>query len=421
MTLKKCLCLLLAIPCLLFSYQNCGSGYLASSTNTQASNGDSSLQPDPNGPSAKNYELPAAVTPLFKASDLDWNLDETSSDFLVAVKGLADQCTARREAFNAIKRVVPVILDEGLLPGDPRIAEMRDVKSAMDMVLNIAFCAYVASTPQLRQDALNTVVNYIIEWNTAYEGDGNPINDRFFVQLFLAADLLTPKMTEAQINAIKNLASRMDAKEVTFMARLGANDDRLRNNWMTRHLVLRVYANILLNNTTNLNTLQSRLNDDIRTQYTAPTGFQLSSTCANLRSVGSYGSFDLQQRDAFLYHASGINELTALILLRKGLFTIASLATLKTAVEVFRPYVLGEKIHPEFQCTKVQYDRDKLALQPSLGANWDPNTQRNLFRYSRLIWPETMMWTERFLTTEYHPWFKIFVVGHGDRLVSPNP
>lgn len=363
----------------------------------------------------KKYELPVQTTPLVERSKLNWNFQEANPSFQNAIRGLATRCEEKRIDFVNTARFSPIIYDEGLLPGDPRIEKMKNVKIGFDKLMDVAFCVYFAETLSHRANALNTVTRYISDWNRVYVGDGNPINDRFFIKLYLATDLVFPKMNANQINQIRQLAARMDKKEIQFMSGLSANDDRRKNNWMTRHLMIRTMSNIILNKATVLGQLKTAVNNDINRQYTAPTNFRLSA-CANLRSIGSYGSFDLQQRDAFIYHASGLEELAPLLLLKPDFINPTPKNKLLNALNVTKPYVLSTKNHPEFRCTTVQYDRDKLKLNPSLGGNWNPHNHRVLYRYTRVIWPGTRDWTSRFVTPDYAPWFKIVYTGKGDVL-----
>lgn len=367
----------------------------------------------------KVYVLPTEVAPIVEPSKMDWAFMESNPDFVKAINALANQCDSLRLDFEATRRFAPIIYDEGLLPGDPKIAEMKPVKASLDKVTNIAYCAYFAKTAEERGRALKSVVKFILDWNGTYVGDGNPINDRFFVKLFTATDLIFPLMNQAQINAIRSLASRMDQKEVVFMGNLNAGDNRLKNNWKTRHLMIRVHANIILNNNAKIQALKTAINKDIHIQYTAPAEFTPSS-CANLRSVGGYGSFDLQQRDAFVYHISGMAELAPFMISNPSIVSETSKAKLLAAIQILKPYVMGTKVHPEFRCTSVQYDRDKLELNPSLGNNWNPDGARVFFRYSRLIWGSTEAWTTRFITDQYSPWFKVFYTGKGDILTQPS-
>lgn len=408
----------------LFLFQNCGSEYDSkfgsmeeqSTDDTQ----DPQLDPPVTPPPGKAYILPTEVTPMVEPFKMNWTFTETNPDFIKAVNGLANQCETRRLDFEATVKFSPIVYDEGLLPGDPKIAAMKDVKAAFDKALDVAFCVYFAKTAMERTNALNSVTKFIVDWNATYVGDGNPINERFFVKLYTVADFIFPLMNTSQIAAARSLATRMDAKEVTFMGTLLPTDNRLKNNWKTRHLMIRVYANIILNNTAVIQQLKTAINQDINTQYTAPAGFVLSN-CANLRSVGTYGSFDLQQRDAFVYHVSGLAELAPFMALNPTMVNATPNAKLLVAIEVTQPYVLGTRVHPEFVCTSVQYDRDKLALDPTLGANWNPDSSRVLYRYSRLIWKGTEPWTTRFITDQYAPWFKVFYTGKGDILTLTAP
>lgn len=414
-----------------FGFQNCGPGLESMSGSLEESSIDmndtyedeslnfKALSPGSSATTSKvtkNYTLPNQVVPKFAASMLDWEFNENNPAFINAITALGSTCEQRRLDFIKIpNKFSPIIYDEGLLPGDPLIEKMRNAKSAIEQNLNIAFCAYVAPTTTLRDVALKTSLDFIMTWNKTYVGDGNPINERFFINLFIAADLLFPKMNKTQITSIRNLAARMEKKERSFMATLRPTDGRLKNNWMTRHLMILTFANIILDNKTRLNQLKSTLNADVNRQYSAPANFTLS-TCANLRNIGAYGSYDLQERDAFLYHMSGIAELAPLTSLYPSFLNTNSKNKLLTAINLTKPYVLGQKNHPEFKCSKVAYDIQKLKLQPSLGDNWNPHNYRTVYRYARLQWPETKAWTSRFLTTDYSAWFKVIVTGKGDVL-----
>ena len=389
-----------------FAFQNCGSPQSSSGSLTAASEEQAT------------YILPSEVTPLIESYKLDWSLTK-SSEFLKAASNLRGQCESRRNDFESTRKVVPIILDTGLLPNDPLIAEMENARISFDKALNVAFCAYFAKTSDERHLALTSMVNYIVDWNNTYVGDGNPVNERFFVKLFTLADLIFPLLNQEQIVAIRSLAQRMDQKEVTFISSLNAGDSRLKNNWRIRHLIIRIHANIILNNPVQIQALKTALDQQITTQFTAPAGFTLSS-CSHLRNVGAYGSFDLQERGALSSHVAGITEMIPLLVLSEGFMSASAKAKLFEALELLKPYVLGEKVNTEFVCSTIPYDAERIAIDPTIAANWNPNGSRVLFRYARLIWESTESWTGRFITNEYAPWFKVFYAGKGDVLTLPS-
>lgn len=410
----------------LVPFQNCGKGFEAvqvsahsyGSTNGQDDNGGSggSTSPSP-VPTSKRYELPTTAVPLFAASKLNWTFDDaaTNSGFQNSVDNLAGQCESRRATFLSVKKVVPVIKEEGNLPNSPNIADMKPVKDGLDQLPNVGFCVYFAASAAERAASLKAVTDYFAEWEATYVGDGNPINDRFFNNLFLVADLVAPKLTAAQYQTVQRMAERMDAKDVSFMNALGANDDRRKNNWMIHHLMIRVYTALFSTDTNRMAQVQGALNSEIARQYKAPSGF-IASTCSNLAAIGSYGSYDLQQRDALFYHAFGLSSILPFLRLKPDLLTTESANALATAVTVLKPYVLNEKVHKEFTCTTVQFDRDRIALDPSAASNWNPDSQSIMFRYARLGVASTSAWTTRFVTPTYHPWFKLYFTGKGDVL-----
>ncbi len=388
---------------LIAQFQNCGQAF------EPGSDSGGSIAQSEQGV----VETPESMTPVYLASRLQWNFPIDDIGFATVTRNLGSRCPRRIEDFLRDKEVTAVIFDEGLLPGDPRIEEMRLVKRSLATVLDIAFCAYFATDETVKEQALAEVKNYIYEWEAAYVGDGNPINDRFFTNLFLAVDLVSPKLSREDHEAIRNLASIIETKEVEFMEAFDTNDNRLRNNWFTRHLVIRYFANITLRDDAVLNLLKAEFERTIGAQYNEPADYNPSS-CSNLMSVGAYGSFDLQQRDSFLYHSSGIKDILPLLLLEEGFVSEASKQALLEAVNILRPYVLNQRSHPEFQCTVVAYDIERLQLNPALGNNWDPDSEAQMFRYARLVWPETKEWTTRFETNDHPLWFRILFNAYGD-------
>ena len=423
----------LVLIAITLGFQNCGTGFeaapqlsLGSTTadgdgpNTSGNGGNtgggSGNTPPPAAPKA--YVLPTSVTPLYAASKLNWSFDDSAANtgFQSAVGNLAGQCETRRTNFLAVKKVVAVIKEEGNLPGDPNIEAMKPVKDGLDQLPNVAFCAYFAKTDAERATALKTVTDYIAEWEATYVGDGNPINDRFFGDLLMSADLVAPLLTAAQYQTMQRFAERMDSKEATFMGALNpATDERLRNNWMVHHRMLRFYASLFSNDTNRAASAASAINAEVLKQYSAPTGFKLS-TCSNLAAIGAYGSYDLQQRDALFYHAFGLTSLVPLLRLSPALFTADAKARLQSAVDLLKPYVLAEKTHKEFTCTTVQFDRDRIAKDPGAASNWNPDSQSILYRHARLGLTGVSAWTTKYVTPTYHPWFKLYFTGKGDVL-----
>lgn len=420
--LLKFFLIIIPFVILVLGFQNCGEPFKSSVLDGSSPSGTSPSENDPpvgNPPvidppvSPPLIQAPGNITPLFAASHLKWSFPATNAGFAQVTKNLGGACDTRLEAFLRDKAVTPVVFDEGLLPGDPLIAATALVKRTLARVLDIAFCAYYAPDAQGREQALMAVKDYIQEWEDTYVGDGNPINDRFFVDLFLAVDFLSPKLSREDHDAIKSIATIIDQKEIQFMAAFNSNDNRLKNNWFTRHLIIRYLANVTLRNTSNLNSLKAQFVSNIDQQYIAPSGFT-PSTCANLQQISSYGSFDLQERDAFLYHSVGIHEVLPLILLEENFLPASSKQTLLNSLSILKPFVLNQATHPEFQCSEVPYDINKLALDPSLGNNWDPDSQARMFRYARLLWPEIKPWTSRYETNDHPAWFRILFNAFGD-------
>ncbi len=188
-------------------------------------------------------------------------------------------------------------------------------------------------------------------------------------------------------------------------------------NWMMHALTLRTYAALIARNATKVAAIKPTLNAFVASSFTTPGGFMLSS-CTNLRAIGVYGSYDLQERDAFKYHMVGLQDSLELGTLEPTFLDSAALTAATNALSLLKDYVTGAKVHNEFVCSTVAFDRERAdAGTPGFSGPYVPSSSKEAFRYGRIVVPASRSWTSSLATADYSDWLKVLISGRGDEIV----
>ncbi|WP_413612967.1 hypothetical protein [Bdellovibrio sp. HCB-110] len=360
---------------------------------------------------------------------LHWEPLTPGPQFEKALGGLLGGCTKAIDELANAKRPLSFV-DEGVISSAARTESIALSNFWKDALPRLGYCAHFADN-NIAIQSQDAVIRYFLEVAKAYKGGlntnktsdnddpGNPINERHIIALLYGVDLVYEFMTDAERAIVKKFAKDTEARVKKFMGTLKATDSRRKNNWTLDALVLRSYLALLSQDNNLILTAQKELNQAVYSQYTVPAGWSPRS-CANIKSVGFYGSYDFQERDALTYHTKGIGIVAQFAALKPNFLSGSAKAALNTAINVTKDYVLGTKTHKEFVCTTVQFDKDRQkAGVAGFNGAWVPLNAKHDYRFARIVFPDIKSWTTIYTSDAYAAWVKVFVSGRGDVIVYP--
>ncbi|WP_188967836.1 hypothetical protein [Neoroseomonas lacus] len=273
----------------------------------------------------------------------------------------------------------------GTLNSDPAHRAAGRVKATFPTLLNLALAARLGPD-DVRGPAFAKVSRILLAWSGAYRPSGNPIDERFFLLLFLAADLVLPVMPGTARLVLRSWLRDFVAAGDRFYARRPANDLARQNNWMAARLLVRALAGTIAGNDTTQ--MQTR-----RLLFTfGQVNFERD---ADGRLDGR--TFDFRQRDALTYHVVDLDFLLKILSFVPGVVDAELRAHIRRGLLFCKPYVLGEKEHIEFLRTTVSFDVKRREQDPSntdfQNRPWQPARAWPLLRLAALSFPEITSWT----------------------------
>ncbi|WP_211868402.1 hypothetical protein [Neoroseomonas terrae] len=112
---------------------------------------------------------------------------------------------------------------EGRLNSDPARRAAGQVKASFPMLLNLALAARLGPDG-LRRPALAKISDILLAWLAAYRPTGNPIDERFFLLLFLSIDLVLPSLPGTARFALRTWLRDFVTAGDRFFARRPRND-----------------------------------------------------------------------------------------------------------------------------------------------------------------------------------------------------
>ena len=271
----------------------------------------------------------------------------------------------------------------GTLNSDPAHRAAGRVKASFPTILNLALAARLGPD-DVRGPALEKVSRILLAWSGAYRPTGNPIDERFFLPLFLAADLVLPMLPGTARLVLRSWLRDFVAAGDRFYARRPANDLARRNNWMAARLLVRALAGTIAGD----GTTQTR-------RLLSTYGQVNFERDADGRLDGR--TFDFRQRDALTYHVVDLDFLLTILSFVPGVVDPELRAHIRRGLLFCKPYVLGEKEHIEFLHTTVSFDVTRREQDPSntdfQNRPWQPARAWPLLRLAALSFPEITSWT----------------------------
>lgn len=353
---------------------------------------------------------------------------EKSAAFGPAARSLLSTCTDGVKALSTLE-APPSFIDEGKSSSDPARMKSAAIWTALDDVMpRLGYCARLVNPAQSQARA--AIIEYVkrlaavyvggLNTNAAADDDdpGNPINEWHLLSVAFAIDMIHAKLTGADLAVADDLLTKAENRVAQFMNALTSTDLRRKNNWAARALTLRAAGALARADSAKAQNVAAALNQHAADVYVAPAGFTLSS-CANLASVGAFGSADLQRSDSLNAHVQPLQQLVRLVALRKGYVSANAEKAFGAALEVLAPYASKQKTHEEYVCTTSSTEKaNHDAGVPGFSGPWDPEQGRLAFRFGRIAYPTTRTWSGAFTTAGPTGWIDVFVTGKGD-VIAP--
>ena len=131
--------------------------------------------------------------------------------------------------------------------------------------------------------------------------------------------------------------------------------------------------------------------------WSLPAGDQTRSAQTMLRR-SRYGGYDFRQRDALHYHVYNLEAFVFAATFTPDVLEQTGRKAINDALDFLRPYFTGQKIHLEFVCSTVPFDRERAnaGIEEYRTNPWKPERARKLLRDARPVFPEIKPWTSKY-------------------------
>ena len=245
-------------------------------------------------------------------------------------------------ALTADPHPIDTIRTEGLLQGDPRKTATQQALRDLPKIYALSLAWRVSS----KRKYLEKAAVFLGAWAAANHPRGDPIDDTNLDPAVEAFDLVKEALTSQQAAAIRDWLLLTANTELTApYNRPGRGTSS--NNWHSHRLKIVGEIAFAIGDTTLEGIVVRGLTEQIG---------------RNLNADGS--SADFVTRDALHYHVYDLEPLLKLAILLKRatgvdyyVYTAATGSSIKKSVDWVLPFLNGEKTHPEFVNSTVEFDR----------------------------------------------------------------
>jgi hypothetical protein len=248
------------------------------------------------------------------------------------------------QALDETPNPIDTIRTEGLLAGNPKKTATQAALKDMNKVYALALAYRVQGDNKY----LKKATQYLLAWANANHPNGDPIDDTNLDRCIEAFDMVKHKLSEDDYRTIAGWL------QLTAQAELKGRHYRperpgFYNNWHSHRL--KIVGEIAF--ATGDTALQGYTIRELKTQLEK-----------NLKPDGS--SVDFALRDALHYHVYDLEPLLKLIIVLQRAtgvdyyaYSTPSGASIKRSVDWLLPYLDGQKTHPEFVNSTVDFDRKR--------------------------------------------------------------
>jgi hypothetical protein len=344
--------------------------------------------------------------PVTRDPRLDWGL-LGSFDLTRMTRMPTDLVRSWQVAQESARLVVqPIDRFElaGTLNSHPGHVRSDEAKRPFGAIFALAVASRTAAEP-LRAQSLSTAAAALLAWARVYPPSGNPIDERFFVPLFQAADLIAGDLSPADERTVLDWVGEFAVAGDRFFAPKKYENTARMNNWMAWRLLTRAVAATVAG----LPSLRADLPDQL-------TEFTMRNYIAGPDGRLDGRTYDFMQRDALNYHIAAVQPLVETLLYTPDLVSTAVRAAVLSGLDFVRPYFLRQAEHAEFVGSRIPIDLARRdagypAFQP---VPWDPARGRVLLRLARPAFPEVRPWTDDIVDARYDPRTKLLAAIYGE-------
>ncbi len=258
--------------------------------------------------------------------------------FYVSFQSVADR------ALDETPHPIDTIRSEGLLEGNPKKTATRAALRDMPKIYALALVYRVSGEGKY----LEKTIAYLKAWATQNTPNGDPIDDTNLDNPIEAYDMIKEKLSPADAAVIESWLKRTAETEINGPHNR-PNRATATNNWNSHRLKIIGEIAFCLRDTALQNYAVNGLKKQVQ---------------VNLNADGS--STDFVSRDALHYHVYDLEPLLKLCIVLQRATGVAYYwkrsvtgSSIQRSVNWLLPYLNGEKTHPEFVNSTVQFDRDR--------------------------------------------------------------
>ena len=331
-----------------------------------------------------------------------------------------------RSAHNELEKTsmepIERIEMEGVLPTKSEYQRSSTAVRIFPTMIAWAFCARLETTDATGQRCKAALFEGLFGkdgnqgWLGIYKPTGNPIDESNLLPLIQAIDIAGPLLTKTQIEKAQSFLKTIINQGDRFFAGKKSGTSSRINNHNTWRLTIRSAAAKVLNDRVLLSETRGLFARQVADDLMEPAGWKPDPGCANNVGEERYGGYDFRQRDALHYHVYNLEAFVFATTFIPEVFDQTGYKAISDALDFLRPYFTGQKIHREFVCSTVRFDRERAeaGIEEYSTHPWKPERARKLLRDARSVFPEIGLWTTNIVDENYSPVLKLSAALHGE-------
>jgi len=248
------------------------------------------------------------------------------------------------QSLDEIPNPIDTIRTEGLLAGNPKKTATQAALKDMNRIYALALAYLVQGDSKY----LKKATQFLLAWANANHPNGDPIDDTNLDRCIEAYDMIKDRLAKDDYQTVTGWL-RLTAQAELKGRHYRPERPGFYNNWHSHRLKIVGEIAFAIGDTA----LQGYTVRELKTQLEK-----------NLNPDGS--SVDFALRDALHYHVYDLEPLLKLIIVLQRAtgvnyyaYTTPSGASIKRSVDWLLPYLNGQKTHPEFVNSTVDFDRKR--------------------------------------------------------------
>jgi hypothetical protein len=311
---------------------------------------------------------------------------------------------------------------EGVLPTESRYQRSSKTVRILPTMIAWAFCTRLEAAEPAGQKCKTALFEGLFGkdgnrgWLGIYKPTGNPIGESNLLPLIQAIDIAGPLLTKTQAEKTRLFLKTIIGQGDRFFAAKKSGTSSRVNNHNTWRLTVRAAAAKVLNDQTLLSETRGLFAQQMADDLREPSGWKSDPACPNNAGELRYGGYDFRQRDALHYHVYNLEAFVFAATFTPDVLDQTGHKAINDALDFLRPYFTGQKVHREFVCSTVHFDRQRsdAGIEEYSANPWKPERARKLLRDARPVFPEIVPWTTNIVDENYSPVLKLSAALHGE-------